>query len=188
MIIKRKTLARRTFLKGLGVSIGLPYLEIMCAKESFAQENITRTAWVYVPNGWYKNSGDFFPSETGSNYSSTPFLAPILSHRNDFMVISNLDNAGGRAGNDGPGDHARAAGTYLSSVRILKDQDNKDFVYIASPGKKKGEFKVTKVFVTVIEKFEGEALIKPNEKVKSGQKIVVEGARGIANGDQVRAN
>ncbi len=126
MLIKRKPLARRTFLKGLGVSIGLPYLEIMCAKESFAQENITRTAWVYVPNGWYKNSGDFFPGNTGTNYSSTPFLAPMISHRNDFMVISNLDNAGGRSGNDGPGDHARAAGTYLSSVRILKDQDRVD--------------------------------------------------------------
>lgn len=122
MLIKRKPMARRTFLKGLGVSIGLPYLEIMCAQESFAQENIARTAFVYVPNGWYRLTRDFFPSQTGDNYTVPKLLAPIHQFKNDFNIISNLSNVGGTRGNDGNGDHARAAGTYLSSVRILKDR------------------------------------------------------------------
>lgn len=81
-----------------------------------------------------------------------------------------------------------ADGTVIPSKSILKDQDNKDFVYMAKSVKGKAEYSVEKVFVTVLGKFEGEALIETNEKVKKGLKVVVDGARGIANGDQVRSN
>lgn len=82
-----------------------------------------------------------------------------------------------------------ADGTVIPSKSILKDQDNKDFIYIASSTKSAGKelYKVKKVFVTVLSRFDGEALIEGNSLVKAGQKVVVDGARGIAEGDCVRA-
>lgn len=120
MLIKRKPLSRRTFLRGVGVSIALPFLEIMAPTESYAQNN-TYTGFVYVPNGWYRRSDQFFPEESGSNYSMPQLLEPLAAHRDDFMMISNLDNQGGRGNGDGAGDHARAGGSYLSSVKLLKN-------------------------------------------------------------------
>lgn len=81
-----------------------------------------------------------------------------------------------------------ADGTVIPSKSILKDQDNKDFVFMAKSVKGKSEYSVEKVFVTVLGKFEGDALIETNDKVKKGLKVVVDGARGIADGDQVRSN
>lgn len=79
-------------------------------------------------------------------------------------------------------------GTVIPSKSILKDQDNKDFIYIASLVKGKKEYTVKKVFVDVIGIFDGEALIEPSKDIKKGQKVVTDGARGIADGDQVRIN
>lgn len=120
MLIKRKPLSRRTFLRGAGVSIALPFLEIMAPTESYAEDN-TYTGFVYVPNGWYRQSNEFFPQQGGRQYTMTDLLRPLAAHRDDFMVISNLNNEGGRSQGDGGGDHARAGGSYLSSVRLLKD-------------------------------------------------------------------
>ncbi len=80
-------------------------------------------------------------------------------------------------------------GTVIPSKSILKDQDNKDFIYIANSTKAAGKeiFQVKKVFVTVLGRFDGEALIETNSKVTAGLKVVLDGARGIADGDKVRA-
>lgn len=81
-----------------------------------------------------------------------------------------------------------ADGTVIPSRSILKDQNNKDFVYMASSTKAAGKelFKVKKVFVTIISSYEGQTLIEANKDVKKGGQIVVDGARGIADGDNVR--
>ncbi len=122
MIIKSKPLSRRTLLRGLGVGLALPFLDIMRPTESYAA-TISRTAFVYVPNGWYRLASEFFPTESGSNYTTPKLLTPLQDYQNDFMMISNLFNQGGRSNGDGAGDHARAGGTYLSSVKILKNQN-----------------------------------------------------------------
>lgn len=75
-------------------------------------------------------------------------------------------------------------GLVISSKAILKDQDNSDFVYVATPNDKDG-YTVRKVTVKVIEKFEGKALIDPSSELKEGQSIVLEGAKGIIDGDDV---
>ena len=53
MIITRKHLPRRTFLKGLGTMIALPFLDAMTpafAASSFTKHPV-RLAFPYVPNG-----------------------------------------------------------------------------------------------------------------------------------------
>lgn len=75
-------------------------------------------------------------------------------------------------------------GLVIPSKSILKDRDNKDFVFVAK--KSEGNYKITKVNVIVIKKYNGESLIK--EGLKENQLVVVEGARGVAEGDVVRSD
>ncbi len=74
-------------------------------------------------------------------------------------------------------------GLVIPSKSLLKDQNNIDFVYTAS--KKGSEFIVAKTNVEVIEKFNGDALIKKGN-IEPETMIVVNGAKGITEGDIVR--
>ena len=82
-------------------------------------------------------------------------------------------------------DFAVENGLVIPSKSILKSQDNSDYVWVAIPSSK-GNFKVQKIAVELIENQDGEALIKDNSAIKNGTKIIVEGARGITEKDQVR--
>tara|TARA_R110002072_G_scaffold266303_1_gene425166 strand:- start:13017 stop:14057 length:1041 start_codon:yes stop_codon:yes gene_type:complete len=73
-------------------------------------------------------------------------------------------------------------GIVIPSKSILKDQDNNDFVFVAK--EKEGNFEISKVNVVVVKKYNGESLVK--EGIKENQLIVVEGARGVTEGDIVR--
>lgn len=76
------------------------------------------------------------------------------------------------------------SGIVIPSKAITKDQDNRDFVYIA---KKEGEFyRATKQDIEVISTFEGQTLVKDNSTLKAGDLIVTEGGKGITNNDIVR--
>lgn len=82
-----------------------------------------------------------------------------------------------------------ANGMVIPSKSILKDQNNKDFIFVAREGDtEKGEtnYVVEKVNVVIIERFEGDALIETNSKLTNAN-VVVDGARGIADKDVVRA-
>jgi hypothetical protein len=74
--------------------------------------------FIYVPNGAQMES--FTPALEGANYQFTPILKPLERHRQDFMVLSGLMCDKGRANGDGPGDHARASGSFLTGVQVRK--------------------------------------------------------------------
>lgn len=77
-------------------------------------------------------------------------------------------------------------GIVISSKAILKDENNKDFVFVAEPSKdKEGSYSLKKVNIEVVEKYDGQALIK-GSSLKPGQQIVVEGAKGISEENTVR--
>lgn len=80
------------------------------------------------------------------------------------------------------------SGLVIPSNSVLKDQESKDFVYVASKfkGGEKNQYQVKKMTVVVIEKYDGTTLISPDSEIKAGDSIIVEGARGVANGDIVR--
>ncbi len=82
------------------------------------------------------------------------------------------------------------SGMVVPSKSILKDQNNNDYLFIARPSGKNREgnptYKVEQINVEIIERYDGEALIKTTDKLKAGNQVVVEGARGIANNDTVR--
>src|SRR4051812_43205364 len=102
-----KVLSRRAVLKGLGVSIALPWLEAMTPRLSMATVGTAtpkRLAFVYVPNG--VNLGTWTPRAVGPNYTLPASLAPLQPYKNDLLVLSGLTCDKARPNGDGAGDHA----------------------------------------------------------------------------------
>ena len=120
MIVSRKHLPRRTFLRGMGAAIALPMLDAMTP--AFAAPRVrtapTRLAFVYVPNGI--TMSDWTPASAGRAFEYTRVLKPLEAFREDTLVLSGLAQRNGNALGDGPGDHARAAASYLTGVHPRK--------------------------------------------------------------------
>jgi hypothetical protein len=122
MIITRKRLPRRTFLRGLGTVVALPMLDAMVpalARAPGADAKApVRMAIAYVPNGIVMN--EWTPKAVGKDYELTRILKSLEAFRSDFLVLSNLDCHTGNALGDGPGDHARAGASFLTGVHCRK--------------------------------------------------------------------
>ncbi|MEQ1830401.1 MAG: DUF1552 domain-containing protein, partial [Pirellula sp.] len=85
---------RRTFLRGFGVGLALPMLDAMrpaLAMSSGASNTDNPPRRVL---GICNNLGllpeHFFPSETGTNYTLSPYLRELEKHRDDFTVFSGV--------------------------------------------------------------------------------------------------
>lgn len=121
----RKTdLPRRTFLKGVGASMGLPLLEAMIPgvgskAQALGRSNLPkRMAFVFVPNGVIPDAWN--PKGQGADYELSPTLKPLETLKKDFIVFSGLQQDNARAKGDGGGDHARCASTFLTGVHPYK--------------------------------------------------------------------
>ena len=93
---------RRTFLRGAGVSIALPFMESLLLRSSLAIEKASRLhrmAVVSVPFGMVLD--EFHPSKAGSDYELTSTLQPLARLKSDFTVFSNFDHGvrGGHGAN-----------------------------------------------------------------------------------------
>lgn len=113
-----KHLDRRTMLRGLGASIALPALEAMTPAGSRPGAAPPRMAFVYVPNGI--NMAHWTPAKAGRDFEITRILQPLAPHRSELTLLTGLTQNGGRALGDGPGDHARAAASYLTGAHPRK--------------------------------------------------------------------
>lgn len=122
MMITKKYLPRRTFLKGMGTAIALPLLDAMTPAFAAAGQ-ATRTApvrlaFVYVPNGIVMK--DWTPKAAGREFELTRILKPLEAYREDLLVLSGLDDHNGNPLGDGAGDHARAGAAILTGVHCKK--------------------------------------------------------------------
>jgi len=115
------TLSRRTFLRGAGVALALPFLEIMLPGRARAQARAPRTrflAW-YVPNGIHM--AGWTPSATGpALWEPTPILEALRPLREKITVVTGLSNQPARP--DGPGDHAAGTGSFLTAAHCFKTE------------------------------------------------------------------
>jgi hypothetical protein len=120
---------RRNFLRGLGVGVGLPFLESVqpllgAQKPGIPGLAVTpdgrplRMAFLYVPNG--VNVDRWFPKGFGADYQLGPSMKALEPFRDGFQVVRGLGQKSGTAGADGAGDHARATATMLTAVRPKK--------------------------------------------------------------------
>ena len=116
MIVTRKHLHRRSFLKGMGAVVALPVLDAMTPALVRAAQAPVRLAFTYVPNGIVMN--DWTPAAEGAAYEFTRIMKPLEPFRKDMLVLSGLAHRNGAALGDGPGDHARAGALRTSPASI----------------------------------------------------------------------
>jgi hypothetical protein len=123
MFLTKKALPRRTFLRGMGVTVALPLLDAMLpAATALAQTpgvRPSRVGFIYVPHG--ADMASWTPAASGTQFELSPTLSTLESFKDSMVVISNLRRAGGQAEM-----HAAAASGWLSGA-IPKRTEAEDF-------------------------------------------------------------
>ena len=110
---------RRVILRAAGVSLGLPWLESVCSADSGRPSTAPqRLVFVYAPNG--KHMPDWTPTTEGVKLELSATLKSLEPVRDHVSVLSGLCLRNATAGDDGPGDHARAMAAFLTGVRPKK--------------------------------------------------------------------
>jgi len=84
------TLHRRTLLRGLGATLGLPLLECM----SSAADRTPPRRMLIIANNLGVLPKLFFPTSTGRDYQLSSYLEHLATHRSDFTVFSGLSHPG----------------------------------------------------------------------------------------------
>jgi hypothetical protein len=124
-IATKRALPRRTFLRGLGVSVALPLLDGMvpafAAVRATAARGVKRLGAIYVPNGVEMRL--WTPKGAGREFEFPLILEPLEAFRAQTLVLSGLaDQPAVPAPGEGIGDHARASATWLTGVRVKKTE------------------------------------------------------------------
>ncbi len=121
---KSLNLPRRSFLRGLGVTMALPFLESMipsvvkAAAASAIGGAPRRLVFMYLPNGM--DMENWTPSGAGDKFELPSTLQPLTPIRQQVSVLSGLAHVNARALGDGAGDHARANACFLTGVHVRK--------------------------------------------------------------------
>ena len=110
-ILTTKPLARRTVLRGLGATVGLPLLDAMLPAFSLRAHAAGRPAHrfqaFYVPNGMAMEH--WTPREEGAAFKLTPILEPLAPYRDQLLVLSGLKANWNYI-------HAGASGSFLTGT------------------------------------------------------------------------
>ncbi|MSO20561.1 MAG: DUF1552 domain-containing protein [Acidobacteria bacterium] len=123
MMIFKKAIPRRTFLRGAGAALALPLLESMspalAGSSSVADPALNRPqrlGFVYVPNGIIMDH--WTPDSVGAQFDLKPTMEPFAAFRDQFTIITGLDhnNAEPLPGEGEVAPHERAGATFLTGV------------------------------------------------------------------------
>jgi Protein of unknown function (DUF1552) len=123
MFVMKKSLPRRTFLRGLGTTVALPWLESMVpAFTALAQSSARpplRFGAVYVPNG--ASMRHWMPEATATAPDFKTILKPLEPFRDQLNVYGNLSRAGGKSVTD----HAVSSAGWLTGA-VAKQTEAED--------------------------------------------------------------
>jgi len=119
MFISKKHIARRTFLRGMGVTLALPLLDSMVPAQTpisqTAAAPVRRFVGIWHPHG--AAPGYWSPLQTGSDFEFSFITKPLEPFRNRVVLVSGLDMTDAMPTLEEPGgDHARGA-VLLSGTR-----------------------------------------------------------------------
>ena len=118
MIIKKLSLPRRTFLRGMGATVALPLLDAMVpaatALANTAAAPLKRLGFIYLPNGAVMQT--WTPKGSGIDLELSPTLSPLAPYRDQTVVFSRLAHGQAEPLGDGNGEHSRAVSVWLSGV------------------------------------------------------------------------
>ena len=114
MILKRKSLPRRTLLKGAGAAFALPLLDAMIpaatAVEKTAAQPVRRLGYVFMPMGC--DNSRWIPQGGEKLEELSPILRPLEPVKGDVTIISNMELAPAY-----PGSHATSNSAFLSCAK-----------------------------------------------------------------------
>ncbi|GAC1449001.1 MAG: DUF1552 domain-containing protein [Isosphaeraceae bacterium] len=128
---RHASLNRRRFLRGVGACLALPAFESLRGSSALAIASKAglplgaspdgtplRTAFVYFPNGAIP--ANWWPTGGERDFQLSRTMKPLERIKHQIQVLSGLDHVNAAPGPDGPGDHARASGSFLTGVRVRK--------------------------------------------------------------------
>ena len=121
MFVTRKSLSRRTVLRGLGSTVALPFLESMVPAVNARAATVAplRFGAVYVPNGCPIDY--WIPKGDSGALNLLPILKPLEPFRNQLTVLGNVSRAGGNSVTD----HAVSSAGWLSGA-VAKQTEAED--------------------------------------------------------------
>jgi Protein of unknown function (DUF1552) len=115
--ITKAHLSRRTFLRGVGVTLSLPLLESMIPAATLlgqtAAKPRTRLGAIYFPHGAIMPQ--WTPAAEGAGFELTPILQPLKPFYNQVSIISDLRHANAY-GSGATANHNRSAAAFLSGA------------------------------------------------------------------------
>jgi len=117
MVIFKKAIPRRAFLRGAGAALALPMLDAMTPAFAQSAKRPIRMAYIQCPNGIMNLKNEWTPKTVGADWEITRTLEPLAAHKENMIVVSGLDQqqAAGLNGEIG-GDHPRACTAWLTGT------------------------------------------------------------------------
>src|SRR5215471_12891661 len=113
MVITKMALPRRTFLRGVGATLALPFLDAMVPAMKAAPKGAPRLGFFQTPNGMSMKY--WAPAQTGANFEFTEPLKALEPFRERVLLLSGLNHYCAGLG-DGGGPHTRAYAAWLSGL------------------------------------------------------------------------
>jgi Protein of unknown function (DUF1552) len=111
MFVTKRSVSRRTVLKGVGATLALPFLDAMVPAATALAKTAARPALrfgaVFVPMG--ERPSHWTPATTGAGFEFSPILKPLENYRESLVLVSNLDRPPG-------GTHAVSTSTWLTGA------------------------------------------------------------------------
>jgi hypothetical protein len=120
MFITKKHIPRRTFLRGVGVTLALPLLDVMLPaqtplRQTPANQQLPRFMGIWHPMG--ASPGYWSPTTEGKDFEFSYITKPLEPYRNYVTLITGLDATSSFSSPEEPGgDHARSA-AFLAGAR-----------------------------------------------------------------------
>lgn len=121
MIITKKSIPRRTLLRGVGATVALPLLDAMIPAATAAVRTparpVRRLGFVFIPMGCDETR--WRPPEQDRLEEFSPILRPLAPHRDKVSVVSGLELR-----NAYPGTHATSNAAFLSAARAKRTESS----------------------------------------------------------------
>ncbi len=115
MVITRKSIPRRAFLRGTGAALALPVLDAMTPAFAVETARPIRLSFIEVPNGIMMDK--WTPATEGAGFALTPVLEPLAQFRDRMLVLSGLDQGQSKGlPFEVGGDHPRACTAWLTGA------------------------------------------------------------------------
>lgn len=118
MMITKRALSRRTVLRGMGATIGLPLLDAMVpaltATAKTAAKPTKRITFIFQGNGVIPTQ--YTPSTAGKNFELSRILQPLAPVKDYLTVVSGTAHLQANSFGEGNSEHVRSTAVWLTGV------------------------------------------------------------------------